>query len=222
MRALVPSDHPERYGAPPTLLAGTLISLLAGFGLLLQQVVQAGPVARADTAIVEGLTSFSCLSGVAAAVSRAASLLGSGVWLALLVTAGCVYCLVRRRERLAGFLLVTWWAGELVNTAVKAAVDRPRPALTGCELMVGSASFPSGHALNSMVVYGALLVVAFPLVRRRLSWLVAGVTVLLVSVGFSRLTLGVHYPSDVLAGWLLGALVVVLSAAAWRAWPVRR
>ncbi len=75
-------------------------------------------------------------------------------------------------------------------------------------------SFPSGHA---MVAYGALLVAALPLLRGRARTWATAVTVALVgAVGASRVVLGVHYPTDVAAGWLYGLTWLVVAAAAMR------
>jgi membrane-associated phospholipid phosphatase len=100
---------------------------------------------------------------------------------------------------------------------VKLLVARPRPP---GEPLVGAPgySFPSGHTLNSTVTYGLVALVAWrsrlPIAVRRI--LVAGLVVLIVLVGLSRIALGVHYPSDVLAGWLAGTAIVAVAAALTR------
>jgi membrane-associated phospholipid phosphatase len=92
---------------------------------------------------------------------------------------------------------------------VKLLIARPRPP---GEPLIGAPgySFPSGHTLNSTVTYGLVALVAWrsrlPIAVRRI--LVAGLVVLIVLVGLSRIALGVHYPSDVLAGWLAGTAIV--------------
>ena len=84
-------------------------------------------------------------------------------------------------------------------------------------------SFPSGHAMSSVVVYGALLLVFFPALspawRRRC---VAGAVVLVLAIGFSRLALGVHYISDVVGGYVLGLAWLAASTAAFSIWRVER
>jgi membrane-associated phospholipid phosphatase len=116
------------------------------------------------------------------------------------------------RGRRADSLVVV--VGTAVGLALapllKLVFTRPRP--TGHLVLVDSWSFPSGHSLNSMVVLGLLTVLA---VRERPGrlWraLIATLGAFLVFVvGFSRVYLGVHWPSDVLAGWLIGALWLVL------------
>lgn len=82
-----------------------------------------------------------------------------------------------------------------------------------------SASFPSGHAIGSLVGVGALLLVLLPYARRstRPAWTAFGVLVVL-AIGFSRLGLGVHYFSDVLGGYVLGAGWLAVSTAAFTPW----
>jgi membrane-associated phospholipid phosphatase len=99
--------------------------------------------------------------------------------------------------------------GALGTELVKLLIARPRPP---GDPLVGAPgySFPSGHTLNSTVTYGLVALVAWrsrlPLPVRRV--LVVALVVLIVLVGLSRIALGVHYPSDVLAGWLAGTAIV--------------
>jgi len=113
----------------------------------------------------------------------------------------------RRRDSL---LVVGASAGVFVlGPILKLIVERPRPPVNQYLVRIDSWSFPSGHSLNSMVVIGLLTVLAareWPGLRRVLSIATGAFLVLLV--GFSRVYLGVHWPSDVLAGWLIGAVWV--------------
>lgn len=80
-------------------------------------------------------------------------------------------------------------------------------------------SFPSGHALGSMVVYGMLVLVFLPALRRRWRpWFIGLAAVIVAAVGFTRIALGVHYLSDVLGGWLLGVAWISVTAYAFRIW----
>lgn len=106
-------------------------------------------------------------------------------------------------------LVVAGSAGALaLGPVLKAIVERPRPALSDHVVFVNSWSYPSGHSLNSMAVLGLLTVLAMRerpgAVWRTLLALLGAF--LVVTVGFSRVYLGVHWPSDVLAGWLIGVL----------------
>ena len=127
--------------------------------------------------------------------------------------------LIRRLPRLAVYVAVTGLGAVVLTTGVKALVDRARPAVDAVLLVTPDASFPSGHALGSMVTYGVLLLVFLPTVPSRWRRAVeVGVLLLVVLIGSSRVALGVHYPSDVVGGWALGAVWLAVTAAAFRRW----
>lgn len=123
-----------------------------------------------------------------------------------LVFAG--YLALRRRFVDIGVLAASVVGAQLVSAVIKHWVERPRPELVSHEAAIYSASFPSGHTLMATTVYVtfAMLIAAdFP--ERRLRDYLLGVAwVVSFAVGASRIYLGVHWPSDVLAGWCIGAL----------------
>ena len=117
----------------------------------------------------------------------------------------------RRGEWLPGVLALLWlWLGQLVRVAINSGIARPRPQSSQLVHASGYA-FPSGHASTSTIGYALLALLLMRLVSRRWWWVLAlvGVTVP-VLVGLSRLYLGVHWPSDVVAGWAFGAAWVAL------------
>jgi undecaprenyl-diphosphatase len=111
------------------------------------------------------------------------------------------------KRRAALFLLVAIGGGIVIGFAVKAGFERARPDLVEHAARVFTASFPSGHSMMAAVTYltlGTLLARVQP--HRRLKLYLIGLAVLVsLAVGISRVYLGVHWPSDVLAGWALGA-----------------
>jgi undecaprenyl-diphosphatase len=133
--------------------------------------------------------------------------LGSTAVLTLITIGALGYLLIERKYHAALFLLAAIGGGTLLSTMLKMGFDRPRPDLVAHGAQVYSASFPSGHALMSAVAYltlGALLARVQP--RRRLKLYFLGVAIVLtLLIGISRVYLGVHWPTDVLAGWCLGA-----------------
>jgi undecaprenyl-diphosphatase len=133
--------------------------------------------------------------------------LGSMVVLAIITLAAAVYLALAGKRRAALFLLVAIGGGIVIGFGLKALFERARPDLAAHAARVFTASFPSGHSMMAAVTYltlGALLARIQP--RRRLKLYLIGLAVLVsVAVGISRLYLGVHWPSDVLAGWVLGA-----------------
>ena len=125
---------------------------------------------------------------------------------ASLVFAG--YLALERRLVDIAVLATSIAGAQLVSGVIKHLVQRPRPDLVSHEAAIYSASFPSGHTLMATVVYitFALLLAADFADRRVREYLLASAWLVAFAVGASRIYLGVHWPSDVLAGWSLGAL----------------
>ncbi|MCB1313583.1 MAG: phosphatase PAP2 family protein [Sedimentitalea sp.] len=125
--------------------------------------------------------------------------------LATLATAG-VFLMLRSFGAMA-YLLVTVGGGILVSSIAKEVFDRPRPDLVPHGAIVSTASFPSGHSMMAAVTYLTLgVLIARGLSDRRLKIYVLSLAVTMtLLVGVSRVYLGVHWPTDVLAGWLAGS-----------------
>jgi undecaprenyl-diphosphatase len=103
------------------------------------------------------------------------------------------------------------------------AVDRARPVLPDPVAHANGMSFPSGHAQAAVVAYSVLLLVFLPVLRGAWRSVVVSVAVLMVlAIGFSRVALGVHYVSDVVAGYVLGAAWVAAMTAAFNTWRADR
>jgi undecaprenyl-diphosphatase len=129
-----------------------------------------------------------------------------GPWLDIAFAAVVVGLFLGGRRRDAAFVLLAAGGAMLATNAIKFVLERPRPGGGGL-VSVASASWPSGHASSSIAFYGALGALAVrgvPPAGRVAIWVV--VAVLSGLVGASRVYLGVHYPSDVAAGWLVGGL----------------
>jgi undecaprenyl-diphosphatase len=139
-------------------------------------------------------------------VVRDITALGSVAVLVLLVGLVIGLLLLKGRRRTACFILIATVGGTVIGSAVKTLLARPRPDIVPHLMEVTSLSFPSGHSMMSSVVYltlGALL--GQTMARRREKIYLFGAAILLtVLVGLSRVYLGVHYPTDVLAGWSAG------------------
>lgn len=133
--------------------------------------------------------------------------LGSAPTLVIAVLAVVGFLALAKAWRLAIFTLLACGGGLLVSSLLKYAVDRPRPDLVPHGNLIYTSSFPSGHSMMSAVVYLTLAaLVARLMEKRRLKGYALGVAMgLTVLVGISRIYLGVHWPSDVLAGWSAGA-----------------
>ncbi|MFD0978195.1 phosphatase PAP2 family protein [Tropicimonas aquimaris] len=130
--------------------------------------------------------------------------------LAIIGTTG--YFLLKRRFGTALFLLVSTGGGMLLSSFAKGYFDRARPELVSHGSLVVTPSFPSGHTLMAAVVYFTLgVIVARSLPGFRLkAYVLSLAAALAMLVGISRVYLGVHWPTDVLAGWIIGAVWAAL------------
>lgn len=149
--------------------------------------------------------------------------LGSVAVLTLITIVVIGYLLVVRQAQMALFVFVSIAGGQVLGSLLKLGVDRPRPDIVPHLAKVHTLSFPSGHAMMSAVVYltlGALLAQTLPDRTTRIYVLCIAVLATLI-VGLSRLYLGVHWPSDVAAGWCAGAAWAMLCWLAAR-WARRR
>ena len=139
-------------------------------------------------------------------VARDLTALGSAPVLVLFVLAVGGSLLARRQYHALALLLVAPIGGILLNDFLKGIFARPRPPSEFHLTEVRSLSFPSGHAMESAIIYLTLAALLARLVQTRaLKLYFIGLAVFLTFVvGLSRVYLGVHYPSDVLAGWTMG------------------
>lgn len=142
---------------------------------------------------------------------RAISWLGpKGVWLTGLL--GAAWLLVRREWWPLGIGVITITGGRLINNGLKDVFGRERPHFSPPLATEPSAGFPSGHAMMATLGYGFLVVLLWTRLpdRRMRIALAASTAVYVLLIGFSRLYLGVHYPSDVIAGYTMGGAWLLL------------
>lgn len=195
------------------LIAGlfAVAALILGFGLLAEEVVE-GDTAAFDRTILlafrsQGDTADPIGPPWLEEAARDVTALGSVSFVGFLAAAVLAYLLLVGKRHLAILMGVSVLGGEIIGAVLKIGFDRPRPELVAHSARVFTASFPSAHAILSAVTFltiGALLTRAH--VDRRVKVYFMTLAVLLtVAVGLSRVYLGVHYPTDVLAGWCLGA-----------------
>jgi undecaprenyl-diphosphatase len=187
-----------------------VVLVLAGFGVLADEVVEGSTLAF-DRAVllalrVPGNPADPIGPSWLEEGARDITALGSVAVLTILVAVIAGHLMLAGRARTGWFLVGAAVGGTVISTALKNIFDRPRPDLTGI-VRIYTASFPSGHATASAVVYltiGALLAATVERWGHKAFYLVVAIFLTLI-VGLSRMYLGVHYPSDVLAGWLIGA-----------------
>ncbi len=194
-------------------LAVVLIAALAllGFGIL-AATVTGGGAGGFDKAVLLALRSTDDLSDpigprwLERAVGDVTSL-GSFAVLGLITIGAAGYLVADGKRHAAIFVLVAIGGGTALSSAMKLLFERPRPDVVAHLVPVQTLSFPSGHAMLSAVTFltlGAILMRVQP--RRRMkAYILAAAITLTLLVGLSRIYLGVHWPTDVLAGWCLGA-----------------
>lgn len=208
-------DRTHFQGLPLTVLALAFTYVLALFAGIVEDVVTADPIVAIDHATAQLVATF-----------RAPAAIPPFVWITdlgqapvvgvLLVIACLLLWLMNRKYAIVGLLASSLGAAAF-SALGKLAFERPRP--TGAVLLEVSYSFPSGHATSAVAFYGFL---GYLLIRSAARWKVrvnlffatAGLVLL---IGLSRIILGVHYLSDVWAGYLIGALwlIVGISLTEW-------
>jgi membrane-associated phospholipid phosphatase len=145
-------------------------------------------------------------------VARALSTIGSQKVLLPLVAVVAIVLIVRRAGRAAGLLVVIWAGALELYSLAKTAVDRPRPPMHLWLTSASSSAFPSGHATQSLSTFAALALVAAAVVSTARRPALAVAAVVAAGIGCSRVYLGVHWATDVVAGWLAAACWVALVA----------
>ena len=149
--------------------------------------------------------------------------IGSPTVLRSLIVVMAVVFWLRGARRLALWAAATIAGGALIDVVLKAAVGRARPHFTHPVATAPGGSFPSGHAFTATLAAGVLLLWALPLLSpggRIAAWI--GAALVPVAVGASRVALGVHWLSDVVGGWILGAGLLAATSAAFETWRSER
>ncbi|GIM62999.1 phosphatase PAP2 family protein [Actinoplanes auranticolor] len=127
-----------------------------------------------------------------------------------------IWLLRRRAKRLALWAATTMAVGGILGVLLKLLVGRHRPDLLEPVARATGYSFPSGHALNAALAAGVFVLVLLPVAQGAMRWVLwCSAIAVTVLCGLSRVVLGVHWTSDVVAGWLLGIAVVAVTAAAF-------
>jgi undecaprenyl-diphosphatase len=192
----------------------------AGF-LVLALLVRAkwDPLLDLDTTVAERLHDVAVRHAWFVTLLKVLSDVFDPIVFRVVTTVLAVVLLVRRHHRLGIWVLVTVWGAALLGWGLKELVSRTRPDLVDAVATAPGHSFPSGHALTSTVGSAVLLLLVMPLLRG--PWRAVAVAVAVavpLATGFSRVGLGVHFLSDVVAGELLGVAWVATTAAIFRAW----
>jgi undecaprenyl-diphosphatase len=210
------------------LLVGLAACILLLVFLMLASEVMEGDTLAIDTKIVRALRSAgdpsrpigpAWMEGV---LEDLTALGGPTVtWLVILSLTG--YLLLQSSSRSALVVFVTAASGDLLNHAIKGVFSRARPTVVPHLRDAFSTSFPSGHSMESAIVYLTLAAMVMRIVDGRVTKAYCFGLTLLVTflVGVSRVFLGVHYPTDVIGGWIIGLFWASLCWLAAQHYQVR-
>ncbi|MGP3770491.1 phosphatase PAP2 family protein [Streptomyces sp. SDT5-1] len=218
--------HPARLDSPPRrprpALALCTALAVPSVLLLVLVAVRWSPLMGLDRDIARSLHGRAVADPGITRVNRVLTDWVWDPWTMRLLCAVVVLALVWRLRDwlLAGWVAGTCLVGTLLQQGLKAAVDRPRPVWRDPVDSAHYAAFPSGHAMTAAVVCGLVLWLLRRYGAGRALWrtALALAVVSVLGVGLTRLWLGVHWPTDVLGGWLLGALTVTPAVAAYDRW----
>jgi undecaprenyl-diphosphatase len=206
-----------RLSSAPVLLTAVISIALYAFFQIADEVSEA-EIAQLDSALLLAFRSPADIADpigppwLEETVAEITSLGGYPILVAV-VAAVAGYLLVVKRFGPALYVVLSVGAGTLLSQILKMLYDRPRPDIVDHLVVTHTASFPSGHATMSTVVYltlAALIVRLVDQTRVRI-YVISVATLVSVLVGLSRIYLGVHWPSDVAAGWALGVAWACLS-----------
>lgn len=185
--------------------AGVIVAFAAGALFLeLADEVMEGTTQAFDEGVLRQFESIR--SETLDVIALEITALGGFSTLTLAVLIAAAFLWASRRRYSAYLLMVSAAGASLLNALLKQFFDRPRPDVVEAIADVHTASFPSGHAMSSFVAYSAIGYLVGRLAPesrlRRITWVCAGA--LILAIGTSRMYLGVHYPSDVVAGYIAG------------------
>ena len=213
-------DLDKRLGSRLAVAAVATFLIAVPFTLLLVLVKSPwGPLRRLDESTADRLHTYALGHPATVRFFRDwSTIFGPTTW-RLLVALLAIWLLYRRAVRLASWAIITITVGGLLGVTLKFVVNRARPILPDPVAAASGSSFPSLHSMNAALGVGVLVLAVLPVLGRgwRAGVWALGVFMVLVT-GYARIALGVHWVSDVLAGWTLGAGVVAGTAAAFESW----
>ena len=206
------------------ITAAMLIVLLVGLAVLTLAVV-GGRTVGFDRSLLLGLRSPAPAHLPLGArwvqeSARDVTALGGFTTLTLVTVIAAILLTIHRRWRSAVVLVAAAIGAQMTAEVVKHYVNRPRPLLVPPLDLVYSSSFPSGHAVMSPTVYFTLAALVCATATRSANRPVVfgAATLLIAAIGVSRVYMGVHWPSDVLGGWMLGSVFALAASYAARRW----
>lgn len=183
----------------------------------LAETVQAGATLALDDSVLNWMATHQ--SPMATTVALEVTSLGTATVVIMMTVVAGMFLAIDDHRRSAILLVAATIGGLALNLLLKLHYHRPRPHIFPWETHVVSSSFPSGHAMNAVIVYGTIAYLAARLTRRRSVRAITQILAIIVIIAIctSRVYLGVHYPSDVLGGTIIGAAWATFCMAALEA-----
>lgn len=189
------------------------LCLFSVFSVLYHERVEGGlgdkMIIEIDSDLLTEMTGYR--SGFLTLVFREITALGSGTALGFVVVANLIWLIANCDKVRAIQLLVVSMASSVLTLLFKIMAERPRPDIVDHLDYADGYSFPSGHSLSSSAIYFTILFQVLPVFPRWKMWILGYFILLVIVVSISRIYLGVHYPSDVLAGFCFGTGLACLS-----------
>jgi undecaprenyl-diphosphatase len=204
-RTAAGKGHTTVGGLGIFLVAGLIVAAASTAAFVeVAEHVRAGSTQLLDESVLRWMAAHR--SSTLDAVMVEITALGTGTVVFMIVAVASLFLVLTQHKYSALLLLVSTFGGLVLNGVLKLGFNRPRPTIVVHAVQTVSSSFPSGHAMSSAIVYSTVAYLAARLHKR---WwarvlVMAAALILIVLICFSRLYLGVHYPSDVFAGVLVG------------------
>ncbi|MFL5488453.1 MAG: phosphatase PAP2 family protein [Gemmatimonadaceae bacterium] len=187
------------------LVSGLVVALVGtALFVMLASHVKSGATQAFDEAVIRWMGTHH--SRNLDAIMLELTALGTATVVLTIVAVASLFLVLTRHKYSAILLLASTFGGIVLDGVLKLGFNRPRPSIFVSDVRTFSSSFPSGHAMSAAVVYTTVAYLAARLHQRRWArWLVMIAAFILVAlIAISRLYLGVHYPSDVIAGLAIG------------------
>ena len=187
------------------LVAGLIVAVIGAAAFVtLASHVRSGSTQEFDNSVIRWMGAHH--SPGLDAVMLEITALGTGTVVLMVVAVAALFLVLTQHKYSAILLLASTFGGIVLNGVLKLGFNRPRPSLFVPAVHTVSSSFPSGHAMSAAIVYSTVAYLAARLHRRKWArWLIMIAALILIAlISASRLYLGVHYPSDVIAGAAIG------------------
>ncbi len=175
-------------------------------------VYQNSTLSEKELLIINSVQTF--LKDVPLEVAKTITHFGHEIYWKIAVCSAILLLLAFKKYKLAILYFLSLPSADFIYSIIKSIIERPRPPLETRLIYAGNYSFPSGHSTMSMVAYGLLIYFVCKYVKNKALkiTLIAFLSLLILAIGFTRIWLGVHFPTDVVGGFSLGLSIICMFA----------